>query len=276
MIDTNKRSFKKTIIIIVYIILFSLLGYFIYSLVRTKPTCSDKIQNQKEEGIDCGGPCDVCAKAPEVVPIAVKEKSFVFGGQGKFDVMARISNPNSKYGADKFDYKFVLKGADGSVLTERSGTDFILPAGSKYIVETNLETNNQPANVEFSISNSEWQEFTGYEEPQLNIYNKRYDLISSGVGFSKVYALMRNESPFDFNVVKIKIVLRDADGKPIALNSTEMRTILSNEQRDFTLIWPTSFPGDVQGIDVEAQANVFDSQNFIKTYSPSTKKFQRF
>jgi hypothetical protein len=276
MIDTNKRSFKKAIIVIVYIILFFLLGYFIYSLVKTKPTCFDKIKNQNEEEIDCGGTCAACAKAPEVVPIAVKEKAFVYGGQGKFDVMARISNPNSKFGADKFDYKFVLKGTSGSVLAERSGTDFILPAGSKYIVETNLETSEQPVGVEFSVSNSEWQEFSGYEEPQLNIYNKRYDLISSGVGFSKVYALMRNGSPFDFNLVKIKIVLRDEEEKPVAFNSTEMRTILSNEQRDFTLIWPTSFPGDVQSIDVEAQANVFDSQNFIKTYAPSTQKFQRF
>jgi hypothetical protein len=276
MIDTNKRSFKKTVIIIVYIILFFLLGYLAYSLFKTKPTCFDGVQNQKEEGIDCGGSCAVCVKEPEVVPIAIKEKTFVYGGQGKVDVMARISNPNSRFGADKFDYKFVLKGADGSVLAERIGKDFILPAGSKYIVENNLETANQPVSVEFSVSNSEWQEFSGFEEPQLNIYNKRYDLISSGVGFSKVYALMRNESPFDFNVVKIKVILRDANQKPVAVNATEMRTILSNEQRDFTLIWQNSFPGDVLYVDVEAQANVFDSQNFIKTYSPSTKKFQRF
>ena len=26
------------------------------------PTCDDGIQNQKETGIDCGGPCPACGK----------------------------------------------------------------------------------------------------------------------------------------------------------------------------------------------------------------------
>ena len=31
---------------------------------ETTPTCSDNVQNQEEEGIDCGGPCEQCQSCP--------------------------------------------------------------------------------------------------------------------------------------------------------------------------------------------------------------------
>jgi hypothetical protein len=34
----------------------------------TVPTCFDGVQNQGEEGVDCGGPCDACEEAPAVEP----------------------------------------------------------------------------------------------------------------------------------------------------------------------------------------------------------------
>jgi hypothetical protein len=250
------------------------MGLLLYLAFKPAPTCFDGKKNQGENGIDCGGPCQACQEIPQAESLKILEKAFVIGTPGgeKYDLMAKIENPNSEYGSPKFHYQFTLKDSSGSVITQKEGDSFILPAETKYIIETNAETQSAPASLEVKIADDiSWDKFSGYnehEEPQLNIYNKRYDLISSGAGFSEVYGLLHNESLFDFNVVSINIVLRDAASKPVALNRTEMRTVGSGEERDFRLLWPYSFPGDVQNIEMEAEANVFDSQNFIKKYLP--------
>jgi hypothetical protein len=271
------RGTKRFFIIFIYLALFFLVGWFVFSRLMPKPTCSDGKQNQNEQGIDCGGVCQKqCEKKLEAQDLIIKEKSFVFGGQGTYDVMARVSNPNNELGAASFSYTFTLKGADGSVLATRSGTSFILPVESKYVIETGLATAQAPAEISVSVSTPQWTEFFGYEKPELNIYQQRYDLISSGVGFSEADGLVRNESNFDFDTIKVNVVLRDANGNPVAFNSTEINTINAGEERDFRLLWPVNFPGSVQNVEMEADANVFDSQNFTQKYiNSASQQFQK-
>ncbi len=271
-----QRNHKRLIILAVYFVLFSLLGFLIYSWVKPDPTCTDGKKNQNETEIDCGGVCSPCKKTFETQDLIIKEKYFLPAGQGKYDAIIKISNPNNQIAVSELSYSLKLHDATGNVLAERSGKNFILPVESKYIIETNLETSTVPAQIEVAISDLQWEEFFNYERPELNIYNRRYELISSGVGYSEAFGLLRNESPFDFNSVKINVVLRDANGQPIAFNKTEMNTINAGEQRDFRLLWPVNFPGEVQGVEMEAEADVFNSQNFIKKYTNSdSQKFQR-
>jgi hypothetical protein len=260
------RIIKRTIIIAVYLSLLFLAGYFFYTVLKPNPTCFDGKRNQGEEEVDCGGPCRSCVKEIEAQDLRVSEKAFVYGGSKKYDVMAKISNVNEQYGSPKFSYRFVLKDSGGNILTERVGEKFILPSEEKYLIENNLETETEPTVLEVDIFDCQWETFFSYKKPQLNIYNKRYDLIHSPTVFIEAFGLLVNESEFDFNSIKINVVLRDSSGNPLSFNSTEMRTVTSREERDFKLIWPESFPGEVQKIEMETEADVYNSQNFLKRY----------
>ncbi len=270
-----QRNHKRLIIIGIYLVIFFLLGWGIYSIFKPAGTCLDGKRNQDETGIDCGGVCKACEKNYQTQDLIVKETAFVSDSQGKYDVLARISNPNNQVGASYFAYIFKLKDAQGNVLTLRTGNNFILPVESKYIIETGLETDQEPKELEFQISTPKWEEFFGYEKPELNISSQRYDLISSGVGYSEAKGLLRNNSSFDFDTIKINVVLRNEIGKPIAFNRTEMRTVNAGEERDFRLLWPVHFPGSVQGVEMEAEANVFDSETFIRKYTNELQQFQQ-
>lgn len=262
---------KRIAIIIIYLIIFSIFGLLVYWIVKPDPTCFDGKRNQREEGVDCGGSCAPCEKNIQAHPLIISEKSFVYGGPGKYDVMAKISNPNNLFGSSGFSYKFILQDSSGKEIARRIGKEFILPAETKYIIESGLETDMPPRDVSVEISDTVWEEFSNFEKPRLNIYNKRFDLISSGIGFGEAFGLLRNESSFDFNFIKISVVLRDSQGLPVAFNSTDMRTVNANEQRDFRLLWPSSFPGEVQNVEMEAEADVYNSQNFTKKYLPEGK-----
>ncbi|MDP1620139.1 MAG: hypothetical protein Q8M12_04030, partial [bacterium] len=58
--------------------------------------------------------------------------------------------------------------------------------------------------------------------------------------------------------------LKNSDEKVIALNSTEMRTVKSGENRDFRSLWLNRFPGEVMDFEVQAEVDIFDEESFIK------------
>jgi len=264
--DKYKR--KRTIIIAIFVAIFLLFIFLIYSWLAPKATCTDGKQNQNEEGIDCGGVCAKKCVKITAQDLTAQESGFVASGAvNKYDLYGRVSNPNNVFGSSKFQYEFKVKDSAGQVIATRQGIGYVLPGESKYIVENNIETDVTPSSVEFNITNPVWVEFMdSYEKPQLKVVNKQYDQISSGVGFSEAIGLMKNESPFDFNLIKLDIILKDAQDKVIALNSTEMRTVKSGENRDFKALWLNRFPGEVMNVEVQAEANIFDSESFAKKY----------
>jgi hypothetical protein len=147
-----------------------------------------------------------------------------------------------------------------------------LPQENKYIFELNFTPSTPPAKVFLQINEIKWARFSGYQEkPSINIYQKRYNEISSGSGFSEAFGLVVNDSPYDFRSIIVKVILRDADDKPLAFNTTEMRTVKSQEERDFRLVWPKAFPGEVKNVEMEVDADVYHSFNFVRQYLPGGK-----
>lgn len=270
------RNVKKRLIIIsVYLALSLLLTFGLYNLLKPEETCLDKIKNQNEENIDCGGVCSACQKIVAQNLIVGQGGYLDSGTPGQYDFWGEVSNPNNTFGSRTFHYEIIFRDSSGNVSGRKSGDSFILPAEKKYIIENNILVSD-PASVEFVVSSPEWVEFNQYyERPNLKIVNKNYQEISSGTGFSEVVGLLKNESPFDFDLIKIKIIIREPGGKIIALNSTEMRTVKSKQEREFRAMWPKKFSGNVSNVEAQADVDVFNSQNFLKAYSVG-QKFQNY
>ena len=257
---------KRFVIILTYLLIFSLVIFAGYKFFQPKPTCNDGIINQNEEQIDCGGICAPCEKEIVADNIEVIESGFVYGGANNFDVYAKIKNPNHQYGSSSFDYAFILKDSSGNMLGQKSGKGFILPYETKYIIETNISSGQNPDKMELVISNVQWDEFSGYEEPALGIYNKRFSDSSGGVFSGEAVGLLRNESYFDFDLIKINIILRDEQGSVVAVSTSTLNTIKSREEREFHITWPYRFDAPVRNFEAEAEADVYDADNFIQGY----------
>lgn len=272
----DHRSQKKLVFGAIYGVLFLCFAYLVYLPFKPSETCTDGKKNQNETGIDCGGVCGACAVAPVLEDIRVVETAWVFAGKGsEYDIVGKISNPNNDYGASSVPYTFRVLDASGRILAEQSGVSFILPKETKYIVETSLSLSEKPSQVEVVLENVAWEKFAGYKErPALDIYNRSFER-ASGVNFGVAKGLVVNNSPFDFTNIGIAVVLRDGGGKVVALQKTDMQTLRSGEQRDFTLVWPDPFQGDVEKVEVQADANVYRTDTFIRTYLPTmSQSFQ--
>lgn len=262
----EKNMRKRLIIGLIYLVFFGVVVLFFYSIFRTKPTCFDGIKNQNEEGIDCGGVCPEKCQKIKAQDLEKREVGLVESSvAGEYDFYGLVINPNNVYGSKYFSYEIKFKDETGAVIAEKQGDSFILPGDKKYIIENNIKLFKLPSDIEFSLGNSEWVELDElYEKPDLKIVHKRYDKISSGVGFSEGKGLLQNRSPFNFAVIKIKVILRDTENKVVALNATEMRTVRSGEDRDYRVFWPSRFPGEVVSVENQIEANVFDPEAFVK------------
>jgi hypothetical protein len=266
---SSQRTIKRLVIICVYLVILGLIGTGFYRLFRTAPTCKDKIQNQKEEGVDCGGPCTACEKMPTAENLKVIEKAIVPGGAGKYDTLVKITNPNSLLGAARFDYFFNLLDGSGKIVAKSAGSNFILPGQTKYILAFNLSPEAIPESLDFEISSFEWSKFSEYQQPDIAIYSREFNLASGGeTGFAKLTAKMRNQSGFDFRQITDKAVIRNGKGDPVAVNQTGFNDVRMNEEREVNFNWSSTFQIDPVSakIEIEPEVNVFESENYMKQH----------
>jgi len=265
-----QRILKRSIIISVYLLIGALFVVSSYYFFRTKPTCADRIQNQGETGIDCGGPCQKCEEIPKAENLKVIEKAIIVEETGKYDALAMITNPNPQFGAERFDYSFNLLDEAGKIITKSSGTSFILPGQTKYILAFNMiPVDAKPEKLDFQINSFEWSRFSEFEEPDIAVYAKEFNLASGGEpGFAKLKAKMRNQSGFDFRKISAAAVIRNENGSPIAINETNFNDVRANEEREMNFNWNSPFPIDPMSarIEIVPEANVFENSNFMKKH----------
>lgn len=263
----DKTTIRRIKIVIVYLVIIIAITSFFYWINTSDPTCNDGKQNQSEKGIDCGGPCSPCEEVLQTEPINIQEVAFAPGGNNTYDVVARISNPNNSIGAKEFAYTFKLKDSADTAIAVRQATSFILPGDTRYVAELGLEVVNGsvPVKVEITIENEQWEKISGINKPQIGVYGKNFNEYQAGSG-SGAEGTIRNESSYDLKEINAVIVLRDEKGNIVGINTTRRNSIRAKESQYFRVTWPYALESSVQTMEVDPQANIFDSQNFSASY----------
>ena len=274
-----RRFSKQLIIALIFLLILSGFGFLVYYFSQPAPSCFDGIQNQGEEGIDCGGPCLPC----ELVNIKEIEILWIkaLPGQNDFyDLAAQIKNPNQNYGSGQVPYHFELYDSKDNLIAQYSGSTFILPNQTKYLVQARIEASqasNRISEVNLSFGEIEWQKLEDYQLPQLFIQQKEYHLLESEeLGFSQAKGVLINKSNFYFDKIDIDILLFDSSHHLLALNTTEVRTLLAGQGRDFVATWFEKIEGQVSFVEMEAETNVFDPANYLSPIKGELERFQEY
>ncbi|TRZ82461.1 hypothetical protein D4R86_01635 [bacterium] len=267
MVNIFKNKRNIIIFVIIVLLLLFLVAVFFVSRKSLPEDCFNNIQDNGEQGIDCGGPCS--KKCDLLESLKVLWTKIIPAGENKYYFLSLIKNPNALYGVSLFNYKFIGLNNEDKVVSERQGEDFILPGESKYIFdEINIEDLNNAQKFDLEISDLMWQRFSSYQKPTLFVINKEIKDIDEG-GFNlKVGGRLINDSIYNLRMVGLKVVLFDERDNPIAFNKTYLGNIRSQEKRDFHVFWKAIFSQqEVKRIDIEAETNVFQEENFIKDYN---------
>lgn len=125
-LDWAKRM-RLMIIAGVVAVLLLIIGATVFAFVYKVPSCTDRKQNQREEGVDCGGPCTYLCTAQVKKPNLELVRTFTLVN-GRTDVVAKIQNLNKGAEAKAAPYVLELYAADATLLGRLAG--FVdLPAG---------------------------------------------------------------------------------------------------------------------------------------------------
>ncbi|OGY68190.1 MAG: hypothetical protein A3I24_03105 [Candidatus Harrisonbacteria bacterium RIFCSPLOWO2_02_FULL_41_13b] len=272
------RGLKQLIFGLIFIVIFGAISFGIYRAFQVEPTCFDKIQNQTEEGVDCGKVCgNTCFQSLE--PIRVLSSNLFkireLNGQIDYDALFRVYNPNTKFGSADTEFELKILGSAGDVILSQAGGFYILPGQTKYIYIPLLKTNTTGIRAELDIRRASWEKLEGVfnEEVRLTVKSKDYFANGKPGVSARVTGTIFNSSDFDFDKVDVVVVIFK-NNIPIGANKTEMRTLLSKSDRFFEVDWVNEVPENPDRIDVEASTNVFMNSNFIRSYG-TQEKFQQ-
>ncbi len=257
----DKNQIKRIIIISIYLLIALIFGAVIYFVFKPDPSCSDGIKNQGETGVDCGGPCGLCQQKTVYQKLEVKSVEVAGDGQGGNDILIKVYNPNEEYGAKSF--QFIVMDDQGN--KSQPYQDFILPKEEKYIIITGYILGEGASSIQVGIDNEniDWRRAINYQDPKLVIYNDRYELNTTGGNYAKIVGLLVNKSAVDYETIKIKGILRDKNGKFLGGSYHIINTLPANGKREFLIQFPNN-PGEVAGIETQAETNIFSGDNYLK------------
>lgn len=247
----------------IFVVIFVVTALFLYFLIRPEATCFDGKKNQAEKAVDCGGTCSPCKEAIKTQDLTIAETAVVFGGNKTYDAVAKVVNLNDSVGASSFRYVFRLKDSAGNIIASREGSNFILPADTKYVADLGIQIENDavPESAEFVVSDVVWEKLGEIGKPQIGVYGKNFGKTPMGNG-NEADGVIRNESGYDLNKIFITVVLRGENGQVVGVSKTEKNFVRTKVEMDFRLSWPYQFSAPVQKMEVDPQSNIFDRQNF--------------
>lgn len=271
-----QRLHKQIIIAVIFIALVGLLGFGFWFLTKPTPSCLDNIQNQGEEGIDCGGPCQAC-EISTLQALKVLWTEAIPAQNNFYDAVAQIKNPNQNYGSGQFSYIFNFYDVEHNLVTQESGQTYILPNQTKYILVRRINSPVQIEKIDLIIDEEiQWEKLKDYQPPQFSVRQKEYRLLTGDEpGFSQASGIVVNKTNFDFDKVEVDILLFDNLHHLIGLNSSEIRTLLAGQERHFVATWFTPLESEVASVEMEVETNVFDSENYMKRHGVP-EKFQEY
>lgn len=241
-------SYLAVIVIIVVMVIVIIIAKII------APTCSDGKQNQEEQGIDCGGPCPKQCLG-EVKDLIILWNKFFDIGQGKYDVVALIENPNLFLALPSFKYRFKLYDKNNIMITSTEDETFINPGETYPIFETGITIGNrtpQKAFIELE-ENPQWELFEKNEQ-QLVVSKKQFFNI---LPFPRLIVSVSNKSTAEIKNIYTAAILYDKDKNAIGASASKIESILGDASQDIVFTWPKPLPEDPSLIEVFFRTNLF-------------------
>lgn len=271
------KSRKQFFFGIIYLLIFAAIGAGIYFAFFTKEaTCADGLQNQNEEGIDCGGPCQNSCEYLTIRDIEVKQVTLVPAGNLLYDLVAKLENPNPNYGLADLDYSVKIYGADGEIIKEQKGRGFIMPGEKKYLVAANIQTQKSAFRAEIIMEKpqkSEWVKFGTVSNSNLFVKDKKINSLENNAW--EASGVLKNNGDFGFGEVFVSAILLDSNGNPAAAGKTVLNTINKGEERYFSIRWIERPDLNVNSMEIQAETNLLSSENFLRQ-SGEKEKFQEY
>lgn len=239
--------------ILVVLFFFGMYGFFtnfqfVKDLFRTEPKIPQVIVDAPPEGFK------ITSETPTIIQNSDGET---------YDVFTRMINSDQEWGVSHLSYIVELLDASGKVIGSRKGDTYILPKSRKALAEINVPASGIPKSLRFNFEPEKVQKLRDFGTIELLVTNVIYSKFGTK---GRAKGTFVNKSPFAFESIDIVVVLFNKNQEIVGVNKTVIGSVLSSQQRDFSVTWPEYLGDDIQAV-VEPSIDVFTSSNFLNTFS---------
>ncbi len=223
-------------------ILLLLASWVFFGLFYKNPTCTDRVMNGDEKGVDCGGSCRSLCTSDALSPAVIWSEIFHISGD-VYNAVAYIENPNLNSKNSKATYQFRLFDAENKLITVQEG-EVSIPKGKKFaIFETGLVfKNSKPVSADFKfLTFSTWERDTTVE-PTVNL---SYGTVSTPTTTPRITGTISNTSLSTIEEVELVAFVLDSNQNVIAASRTFIDDLERNAPQDFVFTWQRPFEREV-------------------------------
>lgn len=242
----ERRTF---ILVILGLIAAAVLAWVIIAALFKEPTCADGIQNQDEQGIDCGGVCAYLCSAllPAPVPEVVFTRALSLAN-GRTDVIAYVVNKNPRAAVKGARYRVELYSAEQTLVAEYAGSMDIPASAEVPVFIPNLFSGGQKVSQAF-LSFDESTLIWFARDPETIVLETK-EVTFSSTPTPRVNATIVNNSAAPRTSTKFIATLYDASGNAMAASQTIVTSIPSFEAATAVFTWAQPFTSEPARIDV--------------------------
>jgi hypothetical protein len=231
----------------VLLVVFLTLLVFFWNVFYRAPTCSDKIKNGDEKGVDCGGSCTILCTADTLNPVVLWSKTFNISGD-VYSAVAYVENPNVNSENQKATYQFKIYDSENRLITTKEGETSVPKNKTFAIFETGIVLkNSKPKLTDFEFTSfGPWQKDIS-KEPEISLdYGTVTSTSTTPILTGKVY----NKSLQDIPEIELVVLVSDNMGNTIATSRTYVDDLARNSSQDFVFTWLQPFVGDISVINI--------------------------
>lgn len=265
---THKVLLKKIGLFIIFIILFSFIGYGLYGFADYSLNFNehDKLTAPIIENL-----INFKAFKIKIQPTPLKPGSvdILKAGQNKYDFLITLKNSDDRWFIKEITYQFA-----GSGFSSPESQDFILPSQNKFLL--NLNQNSSPSSLNLKIIDIQYERVRVPPDVSLEDFEVEAAeyIPSDGSPLSqpRVKFKVTNNSIYNFWEVPFKIILYSRS-LPVAVNITSITQFKSGESRNVEVVWLESQPRTITRVLPIPDVNLFDAANYMPAeFKIETKK----
>lgn len=195
----------------------------------------------------------------------------VFGHNGRYDFLVKITNPNKDY-ASSFSY-CALSG-ETELACE---VGFILPSESKYFPILNRELAGFPGGLTLELKDQGWQRIDAHQYPNWPEFSKNHlnfiitdakfksakqTGISDKLELDTVEFSISNQTAYGYFAVPLNIVVF-AGTTPVGVNFYSLNNFTSGQTQKIKIVWPNSLPA-VDRVEIYPSLNILQKDIYIR------------
>lgn len=265
---THKVQVKKVFTVVLGIVAFALFAYgawgfadwFLGSGVRERQEIGMLTQNWTDYGF--------FRAAAQPDPMVTQSAQTVTAGEGRYDMIAKVSNPNQRWWME-FDYRFV-----GAGFEDEYKTGFLMPIDSKYLYSLAVESDSKPS-VTLDVADVRMHrvdnhivrpDYRSWASERLNFLIDDIKFSEpekdSPVPVSRASFNVTNDTAFGYVSVPFFITLLSGS-RVVGVNRIVISNLRAGETRQVEASWFNDLP-NVTRVEVKPEVNLFDDRVYLK------------